>query len=40
MERAYKRISFNEAGQMLYFKQQEELLHFANEVNINFQKLK
>jgi len=31
MERAYKRISFNEAGQMLYFKQQEELLHFANE---------
>jgi hypothetical protein len=32
MEKAYKRISFNEAGNMLYFKRQEELVDFAREV--------
>lgn len=34
MEKAYKRISFVEAGNMLYFKRQDELVQFANEVFI------
>jgi 26S proteasome regulatory subunit N12 len=33
MEAAYKQISFNEAGNMLYFKKQEELIEFAKERN-------
>jgi hypothetical protein len=32
MEGAYERILFSEAGNMLYFKKQEELLEFAKEV--------
>ena len=32
MEAAYERILFSEAGNMLYFKKQEELLEFAKEV--------
>jgi len=31
MESAYKRILFTEAGNMLYFKKQEELVEFAKE---------
>ena len=33
MEAAYERILFSEAGNMLYFKKQEELLEFAKEVS-------
>ena len=33
MEAAYKRMLFTEAGNMLYFKKQEELVEFAKEVN-------
>ena len=32
MEAAYKRMLFTEAGNMLYFKKQEELVEFAKEV--------
>ena len=32
MEAAYKRMLFKEAGNMLYFKNQEELVEFAKEV--------
>ncbi len=32
MEAAYNRILFTEAGNMLYFKKQEELVEFAKEV--------
>ena len=35
MESAYKRILFAEAGNMLYFKKQEELVEFAKEVCFN-----
>lgn len=34
MEGAYKKILFTEAGNMLYFKKQEELVEFAKEVGI------
>ena len=32
MEAAYKHMLFTEAGNMLYFKKQEELVEFAKEV--------
>ena len=35
MEAAYKRMVFTEAGNMLYFKKQEELVEFAKEVKKN-----
>ncbi len=33
MEAAYNRILFTEAGNMLFFKKQEELVEFAKEVS-------
>lgn len=35
MEAGYKKILFSEAGNMLYFKKQEELIEFYKEVIIN-----